>query len=112
MEIRQIPGAALGKFTRKDGFLCVEADAGSSAEHLACDYSTVCTGTVSLVPNQQGKVLLAVPIFWLDAQREDVADKYWSRTENSIKFKVSDGPFAGLVGYLRIHPLPSSKEKH
>ena len=109
MELVTVPGKDITKLKGSKFALILKANAGTQASCLEKDYGVSVVSFDKRASTPVEKVGVAVSIFWLDPQRESGADMYWSKLDNSIKFKVSDGEFKDFVGYLKktLSPLLS-----
>lgn len=112
MELVNAAGKDITKLKGNKLALILKANVGTQASCLEKDYTVSMVAFEKTVSTADGKVDVAVPIFWLDPQRENGADMHWSKLDNSIKFKVSDGEFKGFVGYLKSLPPILGKGIH
>jgi hypothetical protein len=113
MQLTPVPSSALSRLQHDRYFLEVSCDYGTDAECLEVDYTTTRVAVPGMAPTHDGRLVMAVPVYWLEAEREEKADLRWSAYPNSIKFKVTDGALAGYVGYLKLAiERPTDLEMH
>jgi len=109
MELVNVPGKDITRTKGDKLALVFKTSTGTQVSCLEKDYGVSVVSFDKRASTPVEKVDVAVSIFWLDPQRESGADMYWSKLDNSIKFKVSDGEFKDFVGYLKktLSPLLS-----
>lgn len=101
MELVNVPSKNITRISGNKLALVFKTNTGIQVSCLEKDYEVSVVAFDKMASTPVEEVSVAVSIFWLDPQRESGADMYWSKLDNSIKFKVSNGEFKDFVGYLK-----------